>query len=69
MCIIREVPLPDRTKDKAMKIGLYWILFLGQTIWSDHNPSLLLAGSVLVRDASAALQCTSWSRNSISIPT
>jgi hypothetical protein len=32
ICIIREVPLPDRTKDKAMKIGLYWILFLGQTI-------------------------------------
>jgi hypothetical protein len=32
MCIIREVPVPDRTKDKAMKIGLYWILFLGQTI-------------------------------------
>jgi hypothetical protein len=32
MCIIREAPLPDRTKDKAMKIGLYWILFLGQTI-------------------------------------
>jgi len=32
MCIIREVPLPDRPKNKAMKIGLYWILFLGQTI-------------------------------------
>ena len=32
MSIIREVPLPDWTKDKAMKIGLYWILFLGQTI-------------------------------------
>ncbi len=36
-----------------------------RSAWSDHNPSLLLAGSVLVRDASAGLQCTSWSRNSI----
>jgi hypothetical protein len=32
MSIIREVPAPDRIKDKAMKIGLYWILFLGQAI-------------------------------------
>jgi hypothetical protein len=32
MYIIREVSAPDRTKDKAMKICLFWILFLGQTI-------------------------------------
>jgi hypothetical protein len=35
--------------------------------WSDHNPGLLLAGSVLVREASAGLQPTSWSHNSLSI--
>ena len=33
----------------------------------NDNPGLLLAGSALVRDASAGSQSTSWSSNSISI--